>query len=100
MPSWWDTILVLIAYSVVSTLLGWLFFTRACKYDDVTAFFASAPGGIGDYEYPELGNPSNGQLVKFFADLARAYGRPIATPDEAREMLGLPPRQSSKTRAA
>ncbi|CAN5327374.1 3-keto-5-aminohexanoate cleavage protein [soil metagenome] len=46
--------------------------------------------GIGDYEYPELGYPSNGKLVEFYANLARAYGREIATPEETREMLGLP----------
>lgn len=56
--------------------------------------------GIGDYEYPELGYPTNGQLVKFFADLARGYGRPIATPAEAREMLGLPAQAKGITRAA
>jgi uncharacterized protein (DUF849 family) len=48
--------------------------------------------GIGDYEYPELGYPTNAKLVEFFANYARAFGREIASPDEAREMLGLPPR--------
>jgi len=60
MPSWWDTILVLIAYSAAATLLGWLFFTRICKYDDVTAFFASAPGGLG--ELTLLGSTLGGQV--------------------------------------
>lgn len=32
---------------------------------------------------------SNAQLVKQIADIARALGRPIATPQQAREMLGL-----------
>lgn len=48
--------------------------------------------GIGDYPYPELGYPTNAKLLEFFAGLARAWGREVATPDEAREMLGLPPR--------
>lgn len=61
------------------------------------AVFAMEKGGhlspgIGDYEYPELGYPSNAKLVEFFANIARAYGREIATPDEAREILGLPAR--------
>jgi uncharacterized protein (DUF849 family) len=45
--------------------------------------------GIGDYTYPELGYPSNAKLVEFFANLARAYGREVATPAETRSMLGL-----------
>ncbi|HEY9447648.1 MAG TPA: 3-keto-5-aminohexanoate cleavage protein [Burkholderiales bacterium] len=34
--------------------------------------------GIGDYPYPELGCPTNGELVQCFSDLGRAMGRPIA----------------------
>jgi 3-keto-5-aminohexanoate cleavage enzyme len=45
--------------------------------------------GIGDYPYPELDHPSNATLVEFFAGLARAYGREVASPSEARAMLGL-----------
>jgi len=45
--------------------------------------------GIGDYPYPELGYPSNAKLVEFFANYARAHGREVASPEEAREMLGL-----------
>lgn len=45
--------------------------------------------GIGDYSYPELEYPSNAKLVQFFANLARAYGREVATPAETRSMLGL-----------
>jgi membrane AbrB-like protein len=47
-PEWWDSLLALLAYSVVVTFLGWLFFSRVCKFDDVTSFFASAPGGLGE----------------------------------------------------
>ena len=36
---------------------------------------------------------SNAQLVKRIAGVAREYGRPVASPDEAREILGLPKRQ-------
>ncbi|ANY08242.1 3-keto-5-aminohexanoate cleavage protein [Pseudonocardia sp. HH130630-07] len=45
--------------------------------------------GIGDYPYPELGLPTNAELVARVADLARSLGREVATPEEAREMLGL-----------
>jgi uncharacterized protein (DUF849 family) len=45
--------------------------------------------GIGDYPYPELGFPTNAALVRFFAGLARGFGREPATPTEARAMLGI-----------
>lgn len=45
--------------------------------------------GIGDYPYPELGCPTNAQLVRRFAELGRAMGREPATTDEARRMLGI-----------
>jgi uncharacterized protein (DUF849 family) len=45
--------------------------------------------GLGDYGYPELGSPSNAGLVKQVAQIARSVGRPLATPDQAREMLAL-----------
>ncbi len=48
--------------------------------------------GIGDYPYPELGQPDNAQLVSEVARLARLVGRPVATPAQARAILGLPAR--------
>ncbi|HQB23757.1 MAG TPA: 3-keto-5-aminohexanoate cleavage protein, partial [Bacteroidales bacterium] len=36
---------------------------------------------------------SNGELVEKVVRLARELGREIATPDEAREILGLPKRK-------
>jgi membrane AbrB-like protein len=45
---WVDVMAVLFFFSLIVTLLGWLFFTKVCKYDDVTAFFSSAPGGLGE----------------------------------------------------
>jgi uncharacterized protein (DUF849 family) len=45
--------------------------------------------GLGDYGYPELGSPSNEGLVKQIAQIARSVGRPLATPDQAREILAL-----------
>jgi len=45
--------------------------------------------GLGDYTYPEMGTPTNAEVVRFFAGLARTMGRDLATPREAREMLGM-----------
>jgi uncharacterized protein (DUF849 family) len=45
--------------------------------------------GLGDYPYPELERPTNARLVARVAQVAREMGREVATPKEAREMLGL-----------
>jgi uncharacterized protein (DUF849 family) len=45
--------------------------------------------GIGDYDYPELGQPTNADLVEEIVHMARLVGREVATPPETREMLGL-----------
>lgn len=45
--------------------------------------------GLGDYPYTELGAPTNAQLVSRIVQLAHALGREVATPAEARAMLGL-----------
>lgn len=45
--------------------------------------------GLGDYPYPEMEMPTNARLVSRIAQLARDMGREIATPEEARQMLGL-----------
>ena len=45
--------------------------------------------GLGDYPYGELEYPTNAGLVSRIAQLARDMGREIATPDEARSMLGI-----------
>jgi 3-keto-5-aminohexanoate cleavage enzyme len=41
--------------------------------------------GLGDYAWPELGQPHNGDVVGFVANLSRAMGREVATPGETRE---------------
>lgn len=46
--------------------------------------------GLGDYTYPEMGAPTNAEVIRFFARLAAAMGREVATPLEARAMLGMP----------
>jgi len=45
--------------------------------------------GLGDYAYPEIGTPRNAELVERVAEMARQIGREIATPSEARKMLGI-----------
>jgi uncharacterized protein (DUF849 family) len=45
--------------------------------------------GIGDYHYEELGRPTNAELVHMVVKIATRFGRDIATPQEARAMLGL-----------
>jgi len=45
--------------------------------------------GLGDYGWPELGTPNNGDVIRLIVKIARAMGREIATPDETREMLGM-----------
>jgi uncharacterized protein (DUF849 family) len=45
--------------------------------------------GIGDYDYPELGQPTNADLVREIVRMARLVGRDVATPDDARAMLKL-----------
>jgi uncharacterized protein (DUF849 family) len=43
--------------------------------------------GLGDYAYPELGQPTNADLVREVARIARGCGRELATPAEVREAL-------------
>lgn len=45
--------------------------------------------GLGDYDYPELGQPSNADLVRRCIELGRECGREVASPAEARTILGM-----------
>lgn len=45
--------------------------------------------GLGDFHYDQLGAPTNAQLVERVARIAREYGREVATPAEARQILGI-----------
>jgi 3-keto-5-aminohexanoate cleavage enzyme len=45
--------------------------------------------GIGDHTYAELGAPTNAELVRRVVEMAKSYGREVATPEEARRMLGV-----------
>lgn len=51
--------------------------------------------GLGDYPYPELGTPRNADLVERIAQMAREIGREIASPPEARKILGLSQHRSN-----
>ena len=44
--------------------------------------------GIGDYHYRELDSQTNADLVREVVRIAHACGREVATPDEARRILG------------
>ncbi len=46
--------------------------------------------GVGDHPHVERGLPTNAELVTEVADMARGLGRDVATPDEARTILGAP----------
>ncbi len=45
--------------------------------------------GLHDYPYPELGFPTNAELISRVADLARSMGREVASAAEARQILGV-----------
>jgi uncharacterized protein (DUF849 family) len=45
--------------------------------------------GLGDYPYRELGMPTNADVVKEVARMARSIGREPARPAEVRSMLAL-----------
>ncbi|BCJ92193.1 monooxygenase [Terrihabitans soli] len=44
----WDVILYAASYSVIITILGFFFFKKICRYDVMTSFFCSTPGGLGE----------------------------------------------------
>jgi uncharacterized protein (DUF849 family) len=43
--------------------------------------------GLGDYHYPELGYPTNAELVRHIVRMAQAMGREVATPEDAKQIL-------------
>lgn len=45
--------------------------------------------GLGDWAYPEFGQPTNARVVEEVARRVRAAGGEPASPDEARQILGL-----------
>ena len=45
--------------------------------------------GIGDYHYKELGAPTNAELIKRAAEMAREVDRGIASPDEVKAFFNM-----------
>ena len=45
--------------------------------------------GLGDWDYTELGEPTNADLVERVVRIASEVGREVATPQEARQILGM-----------
>lgn len=45
--------------------------------------------GIGDYTYPELGMPTNAELIERIVQIASDVGREVASPDEAKKILAI-----------
>ena len=45
--------------------------------------------GLGDYPYPELGTPTNAELVRRVAHMAEGFGRAPASPADTRALLGM-----------
>jgi 3-keto-5-aminohexanoate cleavage enzyme len=45
--------------------------------------------GLGDYHYNELDTPRNADVIKRVVQMARDMGREVASPGEARNILGL-----------
>lgn len=48
MLQWWSAILLVVAYSLAMLFIGFFYFRRIARFDEATAFFASAPGGLGE----------------------------------------------------
>ena len=60
MLAWWPSVLTVAAYSLAISVAGYLVFTRVMRYDPVTAFFASTPGGLGEFSL--LGGALGGRV--------------------------------------
>jgi uncharacterized protein len=48
MLHWWSAILIVFVYALTSLLIGYVYFRKVGRFDGATAFFASAPGGLGE----------------------------------------------------
>lgn len=57
---WWDAICAVLGFTIATTLIGYAFFRAVARFDGVTAFFASSPGGLG--EMVLLGGTLGGDL--------------------------------------
>lgn len=57
---WWPSLIGVLAFTLVSIVSGFVYFHRLAGFDRVTAFFASAPGGLA--ELTILGGAYGGNL--------------------------------------
>ena len=48
MLQWWSAVLLVVVYSLAMLFLGFFYFRKIARFDAATAFFASAPGGLGE----------------------------------------------------
>jgi len=48
MLQWWSAILLVVVYSLTMLFLGFFYFRKFARFDATTAFFSSAPGGLGE----------------------------------------------------
>lgn len=46
---WWGIIILVAVYALSMCGIGWVFFRLICRFDRVTAFFASMPAGLGEF---------------------------------------------------
>ncbi|BCJ91236.1 monooxygenase [Terrihabitans soli] len=58
--TWWPAIPALLLFSILITTLGWVYFTRVCKQNNVTAVFSATPGGLGELSL--LGSQLGGNI--------------------------------------
>lgn len=45
---WWPALFLVAAMTMLAAAAGFLFFTRLCRFDPVTAYFAAVPGGLSE----------------------------------------------------
>ncbi|WP_035485273.1 AbrB family transcriptional regulator [Geminicoccus roseus] len=45
---WWPSLLALVPYIAITTVVTALWFVKAVRYDPITAFFCAAPGGFSE----------------------------------------------------
>jgi membrane AbrB-like protein len=87
--SWWPAIALLIAYSLVMLTVGYAYFRTFGGYDKVTAFFASAPGGLG--ELTLLGSSLGGDIRRLvMIHLIRMLGVIFIVPFALQIYIGHP----------
>jgi membrane AbrB-like protein len=75
----WTVLPFLLLFTTIVTLLGWLYFKRVCRLDDMTSIFASTPGGLS--ELTLLGDQYGANLrVLVLVHSARVIAVVIAVP--------------------